>query len=52
MLSAHNCGAVFSSHNFDRAVVKDILFENIRIEGRPIRDVDADFIRNRKVRIV
>ncbi len=32
VLSVHGQGAVFSIHNNDRAVVEDVLFENIRIE--------------------
>jgi polygalacturonase len=32
VLSVHGQGAVFSIHNNDRALIKDILFEDIRIE--------------------
>lgn len=32
VLSVHGQGAVFSIHNNDRAIVEDILFEDIRIE--------------------
>lgn len=32
VLSVHGQGAVFSIHNNDRAVIEDILFEDIRIE--------------------
>jgi len=32
VLHCHGSGAVFSMHNYDRALVSDVLFENIRIE--------------------
>ncbi len=32
VLHVHGAGAVFSIHNNDRALVEDVLFENIRIE--------------------
>ena len=32
VLHVHGTGAVFAIHNFDRALVEDVVFENIRIE--------------------
>ena len=59
VLSVHGQGAVFSIHNNDRAVVEDVLFENIRIEhcwdkfidfriskSRFSRDLERGHIRN------
>jgi hypothetical protein len=47
VLHCHGQGAVFSLHNNDRAVVSDILFENIRIEHCYDKLIDFRVSRSR-----
>lgn len=47
VLCVHGAGAVFSIHNGDRAVVEDVLWEDIRIEHYYDRLVDFRIIESR-----
>lgn len=40
VLSVHGHGAVFSIHNYGQAVVEEVLLEDIRIDGRPVKNPD------------
>lgn len=47
VLHVHGTGAVFAIHNFDRALVEDVVFENIRIEHCYDRLVDIRISESR-----
>jgi hypothetical protein len=47
VLHVHGTGAVFSLHNYDRALVHDILFEDIRIEHCYDKLIDIRISRSR-----
>jgi hypothetical protein len=47
VLHVHGTGAVFAIHNFDRALVEDVVFENIRIEHCYDRLVDIRISKSR-----
>jgi hypothetical protein len=47
VLHVHGTGAVFAIHNFDRALVEDVAFENIRIEHCYDRLIDIRISESR-----
>lgn len=47
VLHVHGMGAVFSLHNYDRSLVRDVLFENIRVEHCYNKLIDFRIARSR-----
>jgi len=50
VLGVHDQGGVFGMHNSDRAVISDILYENIRVEHYYNKLVDLRIIKSRYFR--